>query len=168
MEEYQLWASARMLELDRNLYRPMSPKDLSPTERQAWQDKLDSCATYEEAVTVVSRHFGRNIKLAQSDNLLIPRHCRQKKSLDLYSKSTTIESQESTSKQYGIRVIAPSVFVLINAQKCRIKISTRETFAKDSVLDNIYPSPKSYSAVDHCIFASLGQKPIQSTCLRLG
>lgn len=54
VEDYQLWASARMLELDRDLERPMSPKDLNSTDLRNWQERLDLCSTYEDAETVVS------------------------------------------------------------------------------------------------------------------
>lgn len=60
VEVYQLWASARLRELDRHPGRPLSPKDLIPSELQTWQDKLDSCATYEEAETVVSSGLAKD------------------------------------------------------------------------------------------------------------
>jgi hypothetical protein len=41
--------------LDNDPNRPMRPEDLDSSVRLQWQERLDQCATLEDAETVVSR-----------------------------------------------------------------------------------------------------------------
>jgi hypothetical protein len=55
VDDYQLWATARLILLDNDPNRPMRPEDLDSSVRLQWQERLDQCATLEDAETVVSR-----------------------------------------------------------------------------------------------------------------
>ena len=54
MDDYKLWATARLAILDRDRLRPMSPKDLNSRELREWQQNVDACETMKEAIMVVS------------------------------------------------------------------------------------------------------------------
>lgn len=59
VEDYQVWALARVMEMEKNQARPICPEDLRPRVRQEWLSRLDECKTLEEAETVVSGEVKR-------------------------------------------------------------------------------------------------------------
>ena len=54
VDDYQLWASARLLHLDKDPNRVLRPEDLHTRVRDEWLERLEQCATIEDAETVVS------------------------------------------------------------------------------------------------------------------
>jgi hypothetical protein len=54
MDGYYLWATARLTALEKDGDRPMCPDNLRIRDRKEWQRRVDECATWEDAVTVVS------------------------------------------------------------------------------------------------------------------
>ncbi|UZJ53143.1 hypothetical protein CBS101457_002463 [Exobasidium rhododendri] len=52
IDEYEVWAMARLIELEKDRERPLRPEDLHTPVRMEWQDRVDQCTSWEDAMRV--------------------------------------------------------------------------------------------------------------------